>query len=159
MSNDVSSTRRTFLRSGVLLAAPVAAAAAPIAALAGDDPKARLTRLEEEAALRALHESWLRRVNAGERDAVLDDAVCRITADHTGTPDRIEIAADGRSAVGYFDYVVELQTPLAKESTLARMAHAQGHGSLRCTERRMLTVDYTKTGGSWEIAKVALKTL
>jgi hypothetical protein len=39
------------------------------------------------------------------------------------------------------------------------MAHAQGHGLLRRTERRILRIDYVKTGGTWKIGKVALSTL
>ncbi len=158
MTRDNTSTRRSFLRGGALLAAPIAAASVSAVALADDGSKARLKRLEDEAAIRELHQAWLRQVNAGERGALLDDAVRRITADHAGAPDRIEIAADGRSAVGYFDYVVETETPLAEDCTLAQMAHAQGNGTLRRTERRMLTVDYTKTRGAWKIAKVASTT-
>jgi hypothetical protein len=161
--NDVTKnptrTRRTFLKGGALLAAPIAAASVSAVALADDGSKARLGRLEEEAAIRKLHQSWLRRINAGERDALLDPAVRRITADHVGAPDRIELASDARSAVGYFDYVVEAETPLALDCTLAQMAHAQGHGTTRRSERRMLTVEYTKTLGTWKIGNVALTTV
>jgi hypothetical protein len=118
----------------------------------------RVTHLEDEAALRTLHHSWLRQVNAGERGTQLDAAVYRITADHAGAADRIELAADHRSAVGYFDYAVELETLLVRDSTLAQMAHAQGHGVTRRTERKLVTVDYTKANGSWRIAKVTLAT-
>jgi hypothetical protein len=162
---DNASTRRSFLKGGAFLAAPIAAAAIPAVALAGDDGlKTRLERLEDEAAIRELHQAWLRRVNAGDGGgplldggALLDhgDGVRRITADHAGAPDKIEIAADGRSAVGNFDYAVETETPLKKDCTLAQMAHAQGNGSLRRSERRLLTVAYTKTRGAWEIVKVA----
>lgn len=159
MTRDNTSTRRSFLRSGALLAAPIAAASIPAAALAEGGLKSRVGRLEDEAAIRELHQSWLRQVNAGEGDALLGSAVRRITADHAGAPDRIEIHADGRSAAGYFDCAVEVETPLALDSTLAQMAHAQGHGAVRRTERRMLTVDYTKAGGAWTIAKAAIRGL
>ena len=154
MTQDTTSTRRKFLKGGALLAAPIAAASVPAMALAGGGLTARVKRLEDEAAIRELHRSWMRRVNAGERDALLDGAVRRIIADQAGAPEKIEIAADGRSAVGYFDYAVEGETSLVEDCTLAQMAHAQGSGTLRWSERRMLTVDYTKTGGTWKIAKV-----
>lgn len=157
MTQDKTSTRRSFLKGGAALAAPVAAASVSAVALADDGLKARVKRLEDEAAIRDLHQSWLRKLNVGERDVRLDKAVRRINADQAGAPDRIEITADGRSAVGYFDCTVEEETPLAKDCTLAQMAHAQGNGTFRRSERRILTVDFTKAAGTWQIAKVALK--
>lgn len=163
MSKHSTSTRRTFLKGGALLAAPLSAASVSAAALAEGGSadkglKARLERLEDEAAIRELHQSWVRRFNAGDGRELLDDAVRRLTADHAGAADTIEIAADGRSAVGIFDYAVELGVPLARDSTLAQMAHAQGHGIVRRTERRMLSIEYTKISGAWNIGQVALKT-
>lgn len=156
MKKQNTSTRRSFLRGGAILAAPIAAVAVPAAALADNRSSARAERLENEIAIRDLHQSWLRRVNAGERDALLDRTVRRVLADHGGAPDQIEIAADGRSAIGRFDYVVESEMPLLEDGTLAQMARAQGHAAPYRAERRMLTVDYAKTGGSWRIIKVAL---
>jgi hypothetical protein len=158
MTTNTTSTRRTFLQGGALLAAPIAAASVAAAVMADGTLHDRVTHLEDEAALRTLHHSWLRQVNAGERGTRLDAVVNRITADHVGACDRIELAADHRSAVGYFDYAVELETLLARDSTLAQMAHAQGHGVTRRTERKLVTVDYTKANGSWRIAKVTLAT-
>lgn len=158
MTNDITPTRRRFLKGGALLAAPIAITSVSAVALADDGLKARVKRLEDEAAIRELHQSWLRQVNAGDREALLDSAVRRITVDHAGAPDKIEIAADSRSAVGYFDCAIDVETPLARDCTLAQMAHAQGYGMMRRTERRMLTVDYTKSSGCWKIGKVALPT-
>ena len=159
MTRDTTRTRRTFLKGSALLAAPLAAASVSAAALADEELQAHVRCLENEAAIRDLHQAYLRQVNAGERGALLDQTVRRIVADHAGAPDKIEIAADGRSAVGFFDHVVESETPLAEDCTLAQMAHAQGSGSVRRTERRMLTVHYTNTGGNWKIARVAATTL
>ena len=168
MSKHTTASRRKFLQGGALLAAPmvgVAAASASALALSragsgGDALKARLALLTDEAAIRELHQSWLRRVNAGEAEAVPGAAVHKITADATGSADRIEIAAGGRSAVGHFDCAVELESPLAADSTLARtlveMVHAQGHGAVRRTERRRLTVAYIKAGTGWKIESTAL---
>jgi hypothetical protein len=163
MSKNSTSTRRTFLKGGALCAAPITAASVAGVALAGngsndDGLRRRLARLEDEAAIRELHRSWLRKVNASEGENLLDGTVRRITADHAGAADKIEIAAGGRSAVATFDCEVELETPLPADSTLAQMAHAQGHGAVRRTERRMLTVDYIKASGSWRIARVAVRT-
>jgi hypothetical protein len=158
MTSNTTSTRRTFLKGGALLAAPIGSAAVSAAVMADGTLHDRVAHLEDEAAIRTLHDSWLRQVNAGERGTQLDATVHRITADHAGAADRIELAADHRSAVGYFDHAVELETPLPTDSTLAQMAHAQGQGVMRRTERRLLSVDYAKADGSWRIAKVTLAT-
>lgn len=156
MTQNKTATRRRFLQSGALLAAPLALASAATVVLADDRLGQRVAQLEDEAAIRALHHRWLRQVNAGEHDARLDGTVRRIIADHVGAAERIELAADRQSAVGRFEYRVELETPLALDSTLAQMAHAQGHGARRHSERRGLTVSYTKSHGTWAIETVTL---
>lgn len=163
MSKDVNSTRRSFLKNGAVLAAPIVAAT-PAAVLADNGLKARLARLENEAAIRELHRAWLRRVNCGAGDpanglfaktegTALVQAVRSIAADHTGEPDTVEIAADGKSAAGHFACAVEIETSIPQDSTLAQMAHAQGSGFVRRTERRVLKVEYVKANGDWVIAR------
>jgi hypothetical protein len=161
MTRDTDSTRRSFLKGGALLAAPLAVAV-PAALVADDGLRARLARLEDEAAIRELHQSWLRRVNVGagagaRADAAVappDQAVRSIAADHAGEPDAIDLAADGKSAIGRFQCAVEIENAIAQDCTLARMAHAQGGGFVRRTERRVLKVEYVKADGAWAIAKV-----
>jgi hypothetical protein len=159
MSKNISSSRRTFLKGGALLAAPLTAASVTAVAFADEGMNARVTHLEDEAAIRQLHQAWLRQVNAGEPDARLDGAVRQITADHAGASDQIVVAADGASALGHFDHVVVLETPLAEDSTLAQMAHAQGHGAVRHTVRRQLMVRYLKSGGVWRMGTINWRTL
>ncbi len=166
-TNSTQSTRRSFLQCGALLAVPLAAAA-PAAVIADDRLKARLARLEDEAAIRNLHQNWMRQVNtsvgAGASDAVaplftdaegtaFSHAVRNIAADHSGEPDAIEVASDGKSAAGRFQCAVEIETAISQDCTLAEMAHAQGSGFVRRTERRALKVKYVKTGDAWAIAK------
>jgi hypothetical protein len=164
MTTDTTSTRRSFLKGSALLAFPLAAAA-PAAVMADDGLKARLARLEDEAAIRELHQTWLRRINTRAGDAAtplfadtegtaFDQAVRSIAADHAGQPDAIEVAADGKSAAGRFQCAVDIETTIAQDCTLARMAHAQGGGFVRRTERRVLKVEYVKACGAWAIAKV-----
>jgi hypothetical protein len=170
MNKDNTSTRRSFLKGGALLAAPLAVAV-PGAVLADEGLKARLARLEDEAAIRELHQTWLRRINtrtdrptgaadaatqlfADPERAAFDKAVGSIAADHAGEPDAIKVAADGKSAVGRFQCAVEIETTIAQDCTLARMAHAQGGGFVRRTERRVLNVEYVKDGCAWAIARV-----
>ena len=151
MTKDTTSTRRSFLKGSALLAAPLAAVAAPSVVMADNELKARLARLENEAAIRDLHQTWLRRINAGTGDAVTP-----LFADSKGTAlDQVvhSIAADCKNAVGQFPCAVEIETTIAQDCTLARMAHAQGGGFVRRTERRVLKVEYVKAGGAWAIAK------
>ena len=166
MVRDSTSTRRSFLKGGVLLAAPLAAAA-PATVLAEDGLKARLARLEDEGRIRELHQSWLRRVNAGPSGAAMppfadpqgtapEQALRSIAPDHAGEPDAIEVAPDGKSATGRFECTVEIETPIPQDCTLARMAHAQGGGFVHRTERRVLKVEYVKACAAWTIAKVEI---
>jgi hypothetical protein len=165
MTTDNIPTRRSFLKGGAILAAPLAAVAVPAAIMADGELKARLARLENEASIRELHQDWLRQVNSGgdgaaallsaeiERSA-LGHAVRGIATDHAGEPDAIEVAADGARAAGHFHCAVEIETAIAQDCTIARMAYAQGGGFVRRTERRVLKVDYVKERGAWAIAKV-----
>jgi hypothetical protein len=164
MTSGTTSTRRSFLKGGAVLAAPLAGAL-PAAVIADQGLKARLARLEDEAAIRELHQTWLRRINTGAGDAAaslyaspegatIDQAVRGIAADHSGEPDAIEFAADGNSAAGRFHCAVEIAAAIAQDCTVARMAHAQGGGFVRQTERRVLRIEYVKVPGAWAIAKV-----
>jgi hypothetical protein len=164
MSKNTTATRRSFLKGSALLAVPLAAAA-PAAAIAEDELKARLARLEDEAAIRELHQTWLRGVNTRAADALrplfadlestgFDQTVRTVAADHAGRPEAIEVSADGKRAAGQFPCAVEIETAIPQDCTLARMAHAQGSGFVRRTERRVLKVEYVKASGAWTIAKV-----
>jgi hypothetical protein len=156
MSEKNAETRRSFLKSGALLAAPLV----PSAVMTGEDLKARVKRLENEAAIRELHQEWLRQVNnrAAAGAEAFDSSVVGIAADHAGEPDAIEVAAGGRNATGTFYCSVEFATPIPRDTTLAQMAHAQGGGFMRRSERRVVKVEYAKTNGAWAIAKVEVAT-
>ena len=148
-------SRRAFLKGGALAAAPLGVAgAAAAAAKTGHD--AKIEKLQAEAAIRDLHQTWLRRVNTGDRAeaARLHESVSRVDADHAGVADEIRLSADGLHASGRYACVVETQTELARDCTLAQMRHAQGEGWLRHSERRLLTADYVKTDGRWAIARL-----
>jgi hypothetical protein len=155
-----NSTRRAFLKGGAIAAAPLAAASA-VAVAGRSAHEAELERLKAEAAIRDLHQAWLRRVNtraqAGElfadpKSARLPEAVSRIEADHAGAADELRVAADGQSASARYACVVETETELAKDCTLAQMRHAQGEGQVRQSESRLLKADYVKTERGWAIA-------
>jgi hypothetical protein len=158
-------SRRAFLKGASLAAAPLAAAGAAAAAVKGEH-EAKVERLQSEAAIRDLHQAWLRRVNTGAeaaelfadpKQAHLDETVSRIEADHQGAADHIRLTADGLHASGRYACVVETQSELAQDCTLAQMRHAQGEGWLRQSERRLVRADYVKTDGRWTIAKLGFE--
>ena len=154
MSSQMISTRRTLLKGGALLAAPVAVpAAAAVASSAGPFSAPR----DDEAAIRRLHQDWLRRINRGDAEVTGAETIHALTPDHRGEPDRIGVAADGRRATGRFHCTVELGTELPRNSTLGQMAHAQGTGHVRRTEQRVLDVDYAKGERGWTIARIELR--
>ena len=166
MSKDMSSSRRSFLKGGAVVAAPLAVAA-PVAALAQEHQAQRLARLEDEASIRALHQAWLRAINtdapeaaaqlfADPRRARLEHGVRGVAADHAADPDRIEVAHDGRSAFGRFHCAVEIETAIAPDCTAAQMALLQGGGLLRRSEPRLLKAEYVKAAGAWAIARLEL---
>lgn len=165
MTDDSNSSRRSFLKAGALLATPLVAAA-PAPALAGKSAVGN-ARLEDEAAIRALHQAWLRSINlgnwadaarmtAGPRRVALEAGVRSIASDPIGEPDAIALEADGRRASGRFACTVEVVTELAQDSTFAQMAHAQGGGIARATERRTLAVGYVKSADGWKVEKFLL---
>jgi hypothetical protein len=164
MTTDSTSTRRSFLKRGAVLATPLAVGL-PASVMADEGLKARLARLEDEAAIRELHQKWMRQISTGALDqaaspyarpevAKFDQTVRGIAPDHSGQPEALEVAAGGTSAVGRFDCAVEIAAAIVQDCTLAQMAHAQGGGFVRRTERRVLRVEYAKTSGAWAIAKV-----
>jgi hypothetical protein len=164
MSTASTSSRRAFLKGGAIAAAPLAVAVP--AAMAEGDHRARAQRLQDEAEIRALHQAWLRKMAtssdasalfAGAKAASLPKSVRGVAADHAGEADRIDVAADGLRASGRFATLVDLETELPRDTTLAQMAHAQGQGVVRTTERRTLHASYVKAAGGWAIARVELE--
>jgi hypothetical protein len=155
MSDKTIPTRRGFLKGSAMVAGPLAAMA-PAAAIADDGLRARAARLEDEAAIHRLQQDFLRQVSLAGSHEKLDGAVRAITADHTGATEEIAISADGRQATARLASLVEIETELAKDNTLAQMAHIQGSGSIRRTERRVLTTRYTRTRDGWTMDEAAL---
>jgi len=175
MSDESISTRRSFLKGGAMLAAPLAAMGAPAAALAAsadaDERADRLARLEDEKAIRALHGDWMHRLSSGDRNGAArlyaNDAcaaavagIAAISPGPVGAQDALEIAADGRTARARHAATVETEAVIAPDNTLAQMLHAQGEGTVRSREARMLAADYVKTrDGGWAIAGLAFETV
>lgn len=156
----MATDRRSFLKTGAIVAAPLAAAA-PVTALARDRSAAKLARLEDERAIEALQRQFVRYLNgAGDcgEIALSSDAVdlgegLRSIAEHMGHDPVIELAEDGLSARARCTCKVEREIAFTGDSTLERMARFQGQGSHRHGEERVLAIEYAKGKDGWRIAK------
>jgi hypothetical protein len=152
--------RRSFLKAGVIVAAPLAAAA-PVAALARDGSAAKLARLEDERAVEALQRKFLRHLaradDCGEFIASSDtidlgEGLRSITEDLNHEPS-VELAEDGHSATARCACRVERETEFTGDSTLEQMARFQGQGSHRHEERQVLATEFVKAGDGWKISR------
>ena len=161
--NTISTDRRSFLKTGALVAAPLAAAA-PVAALAADDSRAKLARLEDERAVEALQRKFLRHLNgAGDcrefiasSDAVDLGEGLRAIAEDPGQEGELVLAADGRSATARCPCRIEREAEFAGDSTIEQMARFQGQGSHRFDEEGVLATEFVKSQDGWRIASVRL---
>lgn len=162
MDNDPTATdRRSFLKSGALIAAPVAAVGMPAAALAHDDSRARLARLEDERSLEALHRKFLRQLNGGAHggefvasaDAVdLGEGLRTIAEDVAHEPELV-LAEDGLTASARCPCRIERESEFAGDTTVERMVRFQGQGHHRHEERRVLATEFVKDADGWRIAR------
>ncbi|OYX08992.1 MAG: hypothetical protein B7Z08_07015 [Sphingomonadales bacterium 32-68-7] len=160
-ANTMPTDRRSFLKHGAMVAAPIAAVAVPSAALAADDgSRAKLARLQDERAIEALHRSFLRQINgAGDcaalvtsSDAVAFEPGLRAIAEDHAHDTQIVLADDGRSASGRCACTVELATEFTGDTTIERMARFEGQGSHRHEEPRVLATEFVKAADGWRIS-------
>ena len=152
--DKTTTTRRSFLKTGAIVAAPLAVAA-PARALAADD---RLGRLEDERAVEALQRKFLRHLSgtddcgefiASSEAVELGEGLRAIAAAHDA---ELELAEDGRSATARCACRVEREAEFAGDCTLEQMARFQGHGSHRFAEERVLAMEFVKGRQGWRIA-------
>lgn len=163
--------RRRFIRTaGVALSAPLAAAAMAQAAPVtdGDGFRARLARLEDLDALRALTRAWLRHLQAGDPAAAapLFASASRVAVEgltggarveRTSDDETLVVAEDGRSATARITCTVASEWPLEADCTLMEMAQLQGGGVVRRVEAGVLAPEYVRRPEGWRIARVAYR--
>jgi hypothetical protein len=153
MTMDKAATdRRSFLKTGAIVAAPLAMAA-PVAALADDGTRARLARLEDEKTLRALHRDTLRRVNGGGHK--LAEGLTALAADPAHEL-QIAFAEDGHRATCRSGCTATFRTEFTGTSTIEQMHRLQGQGLHEHEEPRVLAAEYRKGKDGWAIEKLRL---
>ncbi|MBO9517076.1 MAG: hypothetical protein J7493_03310 [Porphyrobacter sp.] len=154
-----ATNRRSFLKSGALVAVPLAAVA-PVAALAADDSRAKLARLEDQRAIEALQRKFLRHLNgtadcaeliASAERVELGDGLRSISEDMAHEVS-LEFAENGLTAQARCACTVERETEFDGQSTLEQMARFQGQGSHRHAEPQVLATEYVKGNDGWRIA-------
>jgi hypothetical protein len=166
MSKDMITSRRRFLKSGAIVAAPLALVATPaVAALADDGGRARLLRIEEERSIESLNRSFLRRFNAGGhtgeffadgRKPKLPCGVTAIKLDSAAEPRHFALSEDGSRASARFACTAEFEHALEGEGTFFQMARLQGNGPVRLSEARTLVAKYVKNRDGWVIERIEL---
>ena len=161
--NSPSTDRRSFLKTGSLVAAPLAMAV-PAVALAADDSGARLARLEDERAVEALQRKFLRYLNGGEdcgeyiasSDAVELGEGLRSIAEDLGHESDLALADDGLSATARCACRAEREIAFTGDTTIERMARFEGQGGHRHEERAVLAMEFAKGNEGWRIARARL---
>jgi hypothetical protein len=170
MSAKPTSTRRSFIRrAGVALSSPVAVAvaSAPRLATAGkpeDAVPARLARLEDVEAIRALNQAYARHINAGateeigtlfadRSDAQRDPCVIAVRPFDFGESDSIDIAVDRQTASARLHSMVEFETAIGPDCPVVQMARHQGGGFVRRTERGVFENSYVRPEGTWKLRR------
>jgi hypothetical protein len=163
--------RRRFIRTaGVALSAPLAAAAVAQAApvTGGDELRARLARLEDLAAIRALTRAWLRHLEAGDLEAAaplfadpsrgaVEGLAGNARVERASDEDGLVFSEDGRSAKAMVSCTVAVETPLEPDCTLVEMAQLQGGGVARRVEGGVLELEYLRRPDGWRIARVVYR--
>jgi hypothetical protein len=154
MTMDKAETdRRSFLKSGAIVAAPLAIAGAPAAALADDGSRARLARLEDEKALAALHRDVVRTIDRGERK--LADGLTGLVGDPAHDL-QIAFADDGLRATCRRACNASFRTEFTGNSTIEQMHRLQGQGLHEHEEPRVLVAEYRKGKDGWAVESLRL---
>ncbi|HTN13770.1 MAG TPA: hypothetical protein VL094_03070 [Sphingomonadaceae bacterium] len=162
-------SRRSFLKSGAIFAAPLAVVGAPAAAaaMADDDSRARLARLEDTRAIEALNRAFLRQFNASGAEATaalfadgkapdLASGTVGLVLENAAEPEHLELAGDGSRASAHYSCVVETEHALEGDHTLIQMARLQGNSAYRCSDRRVFRADYVRHKDGWAIERIRL---
>jgi hypothetical protein len=148
-----TTSRRSFIKTGAIVAAPLAVMAPATAFAADGGSKARLARLEDEKVIEALHRDLLGEVSGGERK--LAKGLTALAPDPAHEL-QLAFADDGRHASCRCACTASFRTEFEGTSTIEQMHRLQGQGLHSYDEARVLVADYVKGKDGWAIARVRL---
>jgi hypothetical protein len=155
--DQTTTSRRSFLKSSALVAAPVAAVTVPAAAFAADDSAARLARLEDERAIEAVHRAFLKSGGQPLRGKTRKrETIARIDPDSEAEPEPVEFSDDGQRAVARRKCTLQLARHFEGDTTVERMARFQGEAVAVRSKRCVILAHYEKTGGQWALASAEM---
>jgi hypothetical protein len=153
MTMEPTTSRRSFLKSGAIAAAPLVVTL-PSAAFAADDgSKGRLARLEDQSVIGRLHREIIGDVNRGDRE--LAKGLTGLSADPAHEL-QIAFADDGHRATGRRPCTAIFRTEFTGSSTLEQMHRLQGQGAHEHVEARVLITEYVKRKDGWAIETLRL---
>lgn len=164
-TNEIASRRRFIWKAGVALSAPLAVGAAQASAIEADDTQAlqaELAARDDLMSIRTLQQNLARYINAADEQRVAAlfvrpgaaaelSGIRHMAQADFGAHDSVEFAADGQTASAELHCTFEAETPIARDCTVAEMAHQQGDGVLRRKETRVLRMRLVRHQGSWKI--------
>jgi hypothetical protein len=171
MTTDTVSTRRRFFwKAGAALSAPLAVNAAETSAAPAEDIGKLKSRLRDQDAINGIHalqRRLARHINAGAidqagglfvdpADAAVLSGLSHLAPVDFGDNDVIELASNCKTASAESHCVVDTETAIPVDCTLADMAHQQGDGVLRRTNDRILRADLVQQRGEWKIRRLTL---
>lgn len=169
MNAKSMTSRRSFLKSGAVAAAPVAIIATPaLAAGMGDDTlRSRLARMEDSQAIEVLNRKFVHYFNAADRRELaslfadghapeLGKNITRLIVEEGTDAPEIELAADGNRASATYACRAEVEHTLEGSDTLIQMARLQGNSAHRTRESAELTADYIRRPDGWAIERIRL---
>lgn len=167
MSKSTQSTRRSFLKSGALVAVPAVAIGIPVAAMAQDGSQAALARLQDERAIEALGRDFVRAFNRGgvqgtaslfahRNTLAFPNGVSKLSLDMSDQAHSLAIAEGGATAVAQYDCTVEVADELVGQATIVQMARLQGNAANTQTVRKTLSARYARLADGWRIASIEL---
>jgi hypothetical protein len=145
-SKSQTTRRAFFIQGGATVGAGVAAAA-------GASHTEPHNAAAEREAIRKVHQAFIAAVENGMNPgAAAAHRAYRSNARQGG--DQMHLSDDGKHAEALWHVDVKMGTPLEGDSTAAQMARLQGMLADMRWESGLLTAQYAKQDGRWQLSSV-----
>jgi len=156
MTEKMTSSRRSFLKSGVVVGTPIVVAAVPAAALADDGSRGKLARLEAERTVDALHRTWMHKASLGQVHG-LSGNVSALRLRPGAEIAQAELSDCGQFAIARQQCIVEIDEEPEEDCTVIQMARLQGNRLGFREEDRILKVRYSNCSEQgWHLREAEL---
>ena len=148
MSGPRASRRRFIGATGIALSAPLAG----LGATAVEAVTSSAAPPDDVSAIRALVHD-----HATNPTAPALAGVRAVVPDGFGAHDRIDVAADGRTATAVLPCVAATEIAIHPDHPLVDMARQQGGGVVARSERGVIEYACVKHAGAWTIARATFR--